>query len=229
MPLGSFRLNGLAKRFAAAGRIANTITTFGNAQVSTAQSQFGGSSALFDGTTDYLDTNTTNEFAFGTGQYTIEGWIRLNSTGKQHSFFDIRSAGSNDFIIYVKSSNTLEIFNGSTGTGTTNLTTGVWYHVAVVRDSTNVKAYLNGTQETSVSASNMTGGRRLRIGGGRDGASFPNTDLNGHMDEVRVSNIARYTANFTVPTAPFVNDANTLLLLHMDGTNGSTVFTDDNS
>ena len=48
------------------------------------------------------------------------------------------------------------------------------------------------------------------------------------MDEIRISNTARYTANFTAPTQAFVNDANTLLLLHMDGTNNSTVFIDDN-
>jgi len=203
------------------------ITAFGNAQIDAGQYKFGEVSAQFDGTTDYLDTNTTNEFAFGTGQYTIEGWIRLNSTGKQHSFFDIRSAGSNDFILYVSSSNKLEIYNGSAGTGTTNLTTGVWYHVAVVRDSTNVKVYLNGTQETSVSASNMTGDRRLRIGGGRDGAGAPNTDLNGWMDEIRVSNIARYTATFTPSTTPFTNDANTLLLIHADGVDATTQFYDD--
>lgn len=49
------------------------------------------------------------------------------------------------------------------------------------------------------------------------------------MDEFRISNTARYTTTFTPQTTPFQNDANTLLLLHMDGTDGSTVFFDDNS
>jgi hypothetical protein len=52
--------------------------------------------------------------------------------------------------------------------------------------------------------------------------------FNGYLDEVRISNIARYTAAFTPSTTPFQSDANTVLLLHMDGTNASTVFTDDN-
>jgi hypothetical protein len=132
-------------------------------------------------------------------------------------------------VIYVNNTMKLEIFTGSTGTGSTSLSTNVWYHVAVVRDATNLKVYLNGSQEISITAPSISGARSLRIGGGRDGGGFPNTDLNGWMDEVRVSNTARYTAAFTAPTAAFTNDANTLLLLHMDGTDASTVFTDDNS
>ena len=50
----------------------------------------------------------------------------------------------------------------------------------------------------------------------------------GNIDEFRISNNARYTAAFTPETTPFQNDANTLLLLHMDGTDGDTDFVDDN-
>jgi hypothetical protein len=224
MPLGAFRINSLAKSIIK--RTAKTITANGSAQVNTSQSKFGGASAQFDGTTDFLITGSTSDFAFGTTEYTIEGWLRLNVTGKQHTFFDIRAAG-NDWVLYVNSSNRLEIFTGSTGTGSTTLSSAVWYHIAVVRDSTNLKVYLNGTQEIAITAPNVSGSRQLRMGGGRDGGSFPNTDLNGWMDEIRVSKIARYTSGFTAPTTVFTNDSNTLLLIHADGTNGSTTFTDD--
>jgi hypothetical protein len=54
--------------------------------------------------------------------------------------------------------------------------------------------------------------------------------MRGYIDEFRFSNIARYSgSSITVPTAAFTNNANTLLLLHMDGTNGSTSFPDDNA
>jgi hypothetical protein len=57
-----------------------------------------------------------------------------------------------------------------------------------------------------------------------------NTPFNGYLDEMRWSNIVRYaTAGFTQPSARFVNDANTVLLIHADGTNASTVLTDDNA
>jgi hypothetical protein len=215
------------KSAAAVARTAKTITVNGSAQVDTAQSKFGGASLLCDGTTDFLITESTSDFAFGTSQYTVEGWLRINSTGKQHSFFDLRAASGNDWVLYVNTSNKLELFTGSTATDANAITTGVWYHIAVVRDSSNIKVYRDGTEVLSLTAPTISGNRQLRIGGGRDGGSFPNTDLNGWMDEIRVSNTARYTAAFTAPTAQFVNDSNTLLLLHCNGTDASTTFTDD--
>jgi len=57
-----------------------TITPFGNAQISTTRSKFGGSSAFFDGTGDYLSTGTPSGFAFGTGDFTVEAWVYVTST-----------------------------------------------------------------------------------------------------------------------------------------------------
>jgi len=48
------------------------------------------------------------------------------------------------------------------------------------------------------------------------------------VDEFRISNVARYSgASLTVPTAAFEPDGKTQLLIHGDGTNGSTNITDD--
>ena len=55
-----------------------TISVFGDTQISTAQSKYGGSSIVFDGVGDYLEVTPLTAFNFGTGDFTIESWIRLN-------------------------------------------------------------------------------------------------------------------------------------------------------
>ena len=50
--------------------------------------------------------------------------------------------------------------------------------------------------------------------------------MEGYLDEIRISNTARYTASFVAPSAAFTNDNNTWLLLHCDGANDGTVFAD---
>jgi hypothetical protein len=67
----------------------------------------------------------------------------------------------------------------------------------------------------------------LRVGS-RDPATGSPLYFNGWIDEVRISKgIARWTSNFTPPTAPYsVDDPNTVLVLHADGADASTTFTD---
>ena len=225
MPLGSFRLNGLS-RLLATGRTAKAVTASGNAQISTAQSQFGGASALFDGTSDYL-TVTGTGFNWGTGDFTVEAWVRHVAINDQQVYWDFRTGSTNHHIFYITSGNKLEYYDGSTYTGTTSLAANTWYHLAVSRSSGTLKIFINGTQEISTSNS----GNHSSVGPmviSSDQTFLSTNSVNGYMDEVRVSNIARYTTGFTAPAAAFTNDANTLLLLHCNGTNATTLFVDDN-
>ena len=96
-------------------------------------------------------------------------------------------------------------------TGTTNLVADTWYHVAVSRSGSTTKLFLNGTQEGSdlTDSTNYGSTRPIKIGANLNGGA----EFTGHIDEVRVSNSARYTANFTAPTGIHQGDANTKLLL----------------
>ena len=214
------------------GRSRVGVTAVGNAQVDTAQYKFGNTSAYFDGTGDYLSVENS-AFAFGTDDFTIECWVRDVSTSNSGIFhlattlfpantnglavFARPDTGAVDWVVYK---------NGSSGTAiqSPDVVSGTWYHVALVRSSGTLKLYIDGTSAYSVSDTNNYTGTYLAIGGSYS-TSFLMT---GHIDEFRVSNSARYTANFTPDTELFQNDANTLLLLHMDGTDGSTTFRDDN-
>jgi len=228
MPLGAFRINGLAKftvtAVAEVIRRKIGVTAFGNAQVDTAQSKFGGASALFDGSGDYLRSYALP--ALGTNDFTIEFWARFNSTSNSF-LLDARTSANGNFPTISYFSNLFYYVNGNNRITGSSLSTGVWYHIAVSRSGTSTKMFVDGTQvgSTYSDSTNYTATDYWTIAAnGTDGG----TAFNGHIDEFRVSKTARYTANFTPSTAPFQNDENTLLLLHMDGTDASTVFEDDN-
>lgn len=220
---------------AATGRTAKTITPNGNAQISTAQSKFGGSSYLGDGTSDNLALPTN---ASVTGPFTIECFVRFNTApgARPNTNWQMLYAGKDSNTYWLLYSNYCQIaLGGKYGAfnfGST-MTTGTWYHLAFVRHNSDYKIYFNGTDcGTAVDDGNWST---------RDGAfdffgtgvnyigdySAFTRGINGYIDEFRISNVARYTANFTPPASRFNNDANTLLLIHADGTNGSTTFTDD--
>jgi hypothetical protein len=100
----------------------------------------------------------------------------------------------------------------------------------VTRSSGTIRFFKDGTQVTTTSNStntqNLTAVSDFGIG---YNVGADTQKLRGYLDELRVSNSARYIANFTAPAAAFTNDGNTLLLVHFDGTDGSTTFTDDNA
>jgi hypothetical protein len=216
------------------GRTQKGIQAIGNAQVDTAQSYFGGSSALFDGNGDYL-TSAAGAVEFGSGDLTIEGWIRLNGNQNTRQIMGVGTAGSpgRSASIFLGGTQKVEAYWSNSGTGATAYNTGntvvtanTWHHIAMVKSGTNVQIYLNGVADGSGQVGTASGsayaGQSIFIG------ADTIYQFSGWLDEIRFSNIARYTANFTPSTTPFQNDANTVLLLHMDGTDASTVFFDDN-
>jgi len=210
------------------GRSAVGVSAIGNAQIDTAQSYFGGASGLFDGTGDYLLLN--HDLALGSGDWTIETWLRPNDNSNNQAIFDGRPLSTNGaYPLLSFNAGTLRYFVNGTEvlTGTTSLSTGTWYHVAVVKNSGTLKLYVNGSEDDSV-ADTVTYLSPEYAVVGISGSTRTSIPLNGHLDELRVSTTARYTAGFTAPTESFQNDANTLLLLHCNGTDGDTDFIDDN-
>jgi hypothetical protein len=186
----------------------NDMETVGNAQVSTVQSKFGGSSLYLDGTTDYAVVPTTPAFGYGTGNFTIEFWLYPNSTVSQTVVSNLTSASSTNPHIYILSGGSIRYYTAGADriTGST-LSTGQWYHIAISRSSGSTRMFINGTQSgsTYTDANNYGATAPLGIGTYWNGSSPVTTDtLNGYIDDVRITNgIARYTANFTAPTQAF--------------------------
>ena len=200
--------------------VTKSFTVNGNSQISTAQSKFGESSAYFDGTGDYLSTNSSNDFAFGTGDFTVEFWIYSSdvSSATQRGFLQtsdtsggLKTSYTSGIIINQGANNVGSSLNGgisvniagtNIGSSTSVITTNTWYHIALVRNSGTSTLYVNGTSVGSGTTTGNCSGTYLSIGG------YYNTSYlyQGYLDELRITKgVARYTNNFTPQTSEFPN------------------------
>jgi hypothetical protein len=212
-------------------RNAKIISVLGNTNVDTVVKKYGTGSAKFDGTGDALTIPPSVDFAFGTGTFTIECWVRLNTLTGTQILFDFRNDGttpSSYAPIITLSAGTLvyQTLAGNRIVGTA-LTTSTWYHVALARSGTATKLFLNGTQvgSTYTDSNNYIQGP-LTIGAQYNSSN----SVNGYIDDIRVTKgLARYTTSFVAPTSALVVDEYTVLMLHANGILGSTVFSDENA
>jgi len=176
-----------------------TVTANGNAQISTAQNKFGGASCLLDGTGDYLLVAADGS-AIGTGDFTVECWIRTVSSLGYRAIVTL-VPGSDNNALYVVS-NTIVWYDATNRCQSVNFSDNTWHHVAATRSSGTVRVFLNGT----VSASTYSSTANIADNTIRVGANGATTGewFHGHIDDLRITRgVARYTANFTPPTAPF--------------------------
>jgi hypothetical protein len=182
-----------------------TVTVVGNAQISTAQSKFGGSSIAFDGTGDALRYPSDPAFGWGTGDFTVEFWLYYQG-GNGYTFFWIQAppGPTPPYLGYGLNDGSKHPWlwnNENVLTTSTDITNNTWQHHAVVRSSGTVSIYLNGTSIGSTAfASDLTASKPFSIG---DNGSLVQS-TNGYIDDLRITKgVARYTSNFSVPPAQF--------------------------
>ena len=192
----------------------NALTvTANNATISTSNTMSGfGQVGSFTGSSSYLTVPSSSPFIFGTGDFTIEFWLYLNSSSGVQVIYDSRPiSGGGLFPTIYYTANSVRYYQSQADRITSSaISLNTWYHVAVVRSSSVTRMYLNGTQTGSSYADTNNyscGTGRPWIGADSfNGGSAPANFFNGKLDDLRITNgVARYTANFTVPTAPFPN------------------------
>jgi hypothetical protein len=209
-------------------RAGKTITVHGDAKISNAQAKFNTTSLALDGIGDFISVPTQPDFGYGTGDFTIEFFWRPTALGIQQVLLDCRTA-SNDTAIYLEmnAAGNVRLFvsNAYRITSSAACTAGTFNHIALFRVSGVTKLAVNGTvTPTTYTDANDYPERPLRVGASWTGGS-PST---GYVDELRVvKGVAKYTTSVTVPTAAFIGDADTVLLLHFTGANNSTIIVDD--
>lgn len=203
------------------GGSAHTWTASGDAQIDTAQSKFGGASGLFDGTGDAISTPDSADFDLAAGEFTIDCWVRFNTlpTGlggaglariiaSQYTsasrgwIFGSENNGGNYRLYFTYQSGSTFVAVGST----ISLSTGVWYHLAVVRDNTatdTLRFFLDGVAagtNTGIDGLTINNSTHTPIIGGY--GSLSDSGFDGWIDEFRLSKSARWTTNF-LPSGPY--------------------------
>jgi hypothetical protein len=191
----------------------HAMTFVGNAQIDTAQQKFGSASLLLDGNGDRLTTPDSADWDFGSGAFTIECFARFRITETGANVICSQYATGSRAWAFDYFSNTLRLSYSTSGTGTTATLTfawtqsgGTWFHLAVTRDgSGNVRAFVDGTQVGSTQAAAVTFfNSTASLWVGAIETATPGNDFDGWIDELRITKgVARYTANFTAPTAAF--------------------------
>jgi hypothetical protein len=186
-------------------------TVGGNAVLSSAQVKFGSTSALFDGSGDYIQYANSQHWDFE-NDFTIDGWVRLSSYASAGNQSTIAShTGSSDYwALWVNETGLpwfrfqIDSVNYDAGGG--NITASAWHHLAVVRSNGVISVYADGSlvgSTVSIAGSPATSDP-LFIGAFGGSSHF----LNGHIDEFRISKgIARWTANFTPPNEEYYGGA----------------------
>lgn len=181
----------------------------------------GNRSVLFNGTTAYVDVPYNTNLNI-TGALTVEAWVKTTSTAYQTVVergdwwqalmsYDLTiSEGKVRLDIMQTSGSYVSVI------GNTAMSQGVWHHIAGVYDGSQMRVYLdgvlNGTATATMTPGNNTTGLRI----GRSTYLYYPNPFVGRIDEVRVSNAAIYSSNFT-PAAHLPATSSTKGLWKFDG------------
>jgi len=224
----------------------HTVTSTGTPTQTAFHPYLDNWSVKFDGTGDYLQVNNSSDFAFGTGDFTVEAWVNYTTWSGSGGQAIISTGTSTSAAAagqwYLTAYGATDLRFGRHGAPqytsvTSSLSVNSWNHIAITREGTTLRIFINGVSLTtsdtgggmgSYDISNSSG--YLYIG---EGASF--SAANGYISNVRIiKGTALYTANFTPPTEKLTAVTNTVFLSNQsnrfidNSTNGATLTVNGN-
>ena len=184
----------------------NVSLTNNDAVITTSNSKFGNSAGQFGNTAgSRLSTGSHNTLlGLGSGDFTIEYFEYVKSTVSDYDpVFDYRSGGGFPEANPIAYINTSRLYGWSgTTVATSPITLNQWQHIAWVRSGSTVTLYIDGVASGSFSSGADYSCAQFTFGAANDNPTgfYSRADF----DEIRITKgIARYTSNFTPPTAPF--------------------------
>ena len=194
--------------------VPHTVSFVGDAQLDTTQKKFGDSSLLLDGTGDYLTVPGSDDWAFGSSDWTIDCCIRFTVLQTCALCSQWVSATDRWYVLFVYIANTIRVYFRVSDTGValydfdfSTVSINTDYHIALVRNGTSIDCYVDGTAlsktVTIAVATNdlSTPGAALFIGN----IALTSNFFSGWIDEFRISKgIARWTTDFTPKTSAYI-------------------------
>ncbi len=184
----------------------HTVTLNDNVARSSAQSKFGGYSAYFDTDADYLTVPDSSDWDFDGGDFTVDFWLRPSTILSTPAIFAL-DGDATGLIVRMYQSKPYIYIEGAGGYGnggTTTFPLDTWMHFALVRDGNVLRTFMDGieVEQDDVSTKNILIDLGVGVGNEREGTNF--AEFHGYIDELRISKgVARWTENFTPPTAPY--------------------------
>jgi hypothetical protein len=151
---------------------------------------------VFDGTDDYVSLGNATTLGFTSQNFTIEAWIKPDTVARRMEIFTRHKYNNDGYRLDAITNGTLEFYTFQSGanqvskTSSAVLTIDNWSHIAVVRQGTSVRIYVNGVNVTGTAGSHIdpaySASRNASIG-----TSYTPEVFDGTISEVRVWNYAR--------------------------------------
>mgnify|MGYP001297793821 CR=1 FL=1 len=186
-------------------------------------------SVFFGGGSDALAIPASSDFAYGTGDFTIEAWIWKDAkpaTGETRGIYTQTQSGNDYIVIKIGSTNNIQATFGSTTISSTGtLAVNSWNHFAVSRSSNTVKVFLNGIASSGSTVSTDFSDTTRNPTIGNYTHSYGSLPYFGYISNLRVcKGHAVYTADFTPPSYELsvhdiADDDKTVLLCCQDSDN----------
>ena len=139
----------------------------------------------FDGSNDFISATSTSSVAFGTGDFAVGIWVRVDNLTANHMIFETRSAAASTedgFVFFVYGGNNDEWQVWTAGASkiagaSSSVAVDTWYHAIITRISGTTTLYVNSVSVGSFSDSYNYTNDDLLLGKNASSASW----LNGKM------------------------------------------------
>lgn len=196
--------------------------------------KYGSSSCFFNGINSYLSIANSDDWYFSDSNFTIDFHIRANSYSSDMTFISHVTDINNYWSLSYNTINGFNFIAVDGGVETINVShtsnsgysANTYHHVEVTRNGNNFNLFRDGIILSNSISTYVMPDINSSLEIGRQNLVSNYNYFNGFMDELRISHIARHTANFSVATYQYSIDDDTKLLLHFDGENNSNEISD---